>query len=618
MRFVSLLSVTLLSSITLAGFVPMHLAPASASTPPPELSGFVPNFTEAIPFESAGRSVVVGGVTVAVTTNTGIRGNNNNTYLHQSTLKVRTVLTFNPAIPGIGMKTRNHADCNETGTQGANCFEKYTFTGKDASGTVVLAADITNSNETTSYVPGASNVGYLTGLMSTLEIDYTYDTGPPGDPVGLDDRGSYLEMFLTTRSIAPATQTVTGNQDSPITASTAYTATGFAGSVSYAVTSGTLPGGLILNATTGVITGTPTSTSTAGVTITATGASFGQATATVVFQLDVPVPVPAPAFTLSSSSESKPQNAAIAGYTITSTGGTVASYAISPPAPAGLTFSTSTGLLSGTPTTVQSATAYTITATNATGTATRTFTLTVTLAAPGVPLQPTVVSGDEQVTVSVAAGSGGTPASYTVSASPQVGGVTKTCTVTVPATSCIVTGLTSGTAYTFTATATNTTGTSAASAASAAVTPTLAAPGVPLQPTVVSGDEQVTVSVAAGSGGTPASYTVSASPQVGGVTKTCTVTVPATSCIVTGLTSGTAYTFTATATNTTGTSAASAASAAVTPTLAAQTTTDALDKSSLLPIAGSNVPAVAIWGLLLLTVGATLITLSRRRSVARH
>lgn len=111
--------------------------------------------------------------------------------------------------------------------------------------------------------------------MSTLEIDYTYDTGPPGDPIALDDRGSYLEMFLTTRSIAPATQTVTGNQDSPITASTAYTATGFAGSVIYAVTSGTLPGGLILNATTGVITGTPTSTSTAGVTITATGASFG-------------------------------------------------------------------------------------------------------------------------------------------------------------------------------------------------------------------------------------------------------------------------------------------------------------------------------------------------------
>ena len=88
----------------------------------------------------------------------------------------------------------------------------------------------------------------------------------------------------------------------------------------------------------------------------------------------------APAFTLSSSSETKAQNVAIAGYTISSTGGTIASYAISPAQPAGLTFNASTGLLSGTPTTVQGATAYTITATNATGTATATFTLTVTAA----------------------------------------------------------------------------------------------------------------------------------------------------------------------------------------------------------------------------------------------
>jgi hypothetical protein len=86
----------------------------------------------------------------------------------------------------------------------------------------------------------------------------------------------------------------------------------------------------------------------------------------------------APAFTLSSASESKPVNSAIIGYTITSTGGAIASYSISPAAPAGLTFSTSTGLLSGTPTSVASATAYTITATNASGSNTRTFTLTVT------------------------------------------------------------------------------------------------------------------------------------------------------------------------------------------------------------------------------------------------
>jgi hypothetical protein len=73
-----------------------------------------------------------------------------------------------------------------------------------------------------------------------------------------------------------------------------------------------------------------------------------------------------------------PVNTAATGFTPSSTGGAIASYAISPSAPAGLTFNTATGILSGTPSSTQSATAYTITATNATGSATRTFTLTVT------------------------------------------------------------------------------------------------------------------------------------------------------------------------------------------------------------------------------------------------
>jgi hypothetical protein len=45
-----------------------------------------------------------------------------------------------------------------------------------------------------------------------------------------------------------------------------------------------------------------------------------------------------------------------------------------------MSFSTSTGALTGTPTTVASATAYTVTATNATGSTTQTFTLTVSAA----------------------------------------------------------------------------------------------------------------------------------------------------------------------------------------------------------------------------------------------
>ena len=73
-----------------------------------------------------------------------------------------------------------------------------------------------------------------------------------------------------------------------------------------------------------------------------------------------------PAFTISSASESRQQNTAITGYTVTSTGGLIDSFSISPAAPGGLTFNASTGVLSGTPNTVAGATVYTITATNST------------------------------------------------------------------------------------------------------------------------------------------------------------------------------------------------------------------------------------------------------------
>jgi hypothetical protein len=89
-------------------------------------------------------------------------------------------------------------------------------------------------------------------------------------------------------------------------------------------------------------------------------------------------PLSAPAFTLSAIAETKTAGTSITGYTIASSGGTIANYAISPSAPTGLTFNSTTGLLSGTPSSTQSATTYTITATNASGSATRTFTLTVT------------------------------------------------------------------------------------------------------------------------------------------------------------------------------------------------------------------------------------------------
>ena len=90
------------------------------------------------------------------------------------------------------------------------------------------------------------------------------------------------------------------------------------------------------------------------------------------------------------------------------------------------------------------------------------------LDAAQAPAAPHAVAGDGQATVTITPLAGGSVTTYTVLSGP--GG--KTCTITAPATSCIVTGITNGTSYTFTVTATNTTGTSPASAPSNVITPT--------------------------------------------------------------------------------------------------------------------------------------------------
>lgn len=85
------------------------------------------------------------------------------------------------------------------------------------------------------------------------------------------------------------------------------------------------------------------------------------------------------------------------------------------------------------------------------------------------PSAPVAEAGDRSATVTVAAaGFGPAPDAYVVRA---VEDATRTCTVTAPATSCTVTGLTVGTSYTFTATASTASPalTSDASAASNAI-----------------------------------------------------------------------------------------------------------------------------------------------------
>jgi RHS repeat-associated protein len=182
---------------------------------------------------------------------------------------------------------------------------------------------------------------------------------------------------------------------------------------------------------------------------------------------------------------------------------------------------------------------------------------------PGAPKIGTATAGNTQATVTFTAptSTGGSAITgYTVTSLPA-GGVDSNAGTT--GLSHLITGLTNGKAYTFTVKATNAVGSSVASTASKSVTPAVTVPGAPTIGTATAGNAQATVTFtapASNGGSAITGYTVTSLPA-GGVDSNAGTTVL--SHVITGLTNGTAYTFTVKATNAKGSSVASAASNSV-------------------------------------------------------
>ena len=226
----------------------------------------------------------------------------------------------------------------------------------------------------------------------------------------------------------PLTITVEAAVAAPVFTSAAPPATAIAGqSYSYtftatgnpaptfAVTSGTLPAGLELDAA-GVLSGIPTTASSSTFTVTATNGVAPDAT-TEAITITVAAAPTAPTFTAAT-----PPASATVGqtymYTFTATGNPAPTFAVTSGAlPAGLELDAA-GVLSGIPTTVSSST-FTVTATNGVAPVASTTPVTITVSPVVVPAPdrlpaPIITSPtpDQTITGSVTYSGTGTPGAY--------------------------------------------------------------------------------------------------------------------------------------------------------------------------------------------------------------
>ncbi len=406
----------------------------------------------------------------------------------------------------------------------------YTFTVTDTNGIGTSPPSAASNSITAPSKPGAPTIGTATPGNTQAIVNWTAPTNTGGIPV----TGYVVTPYKA--GVAQATQTFNST-------ATTETVTGLTNLSSYT---------FAVAAINGIGTGPASAQSNAVIPAAPPGApTIGTATAGVN------------SATVTWTAPGNNGGSAITGYVVTPyIGGT---------AQTTQTFNSTATTETVTGLTANTSYTFKVAAINAIGTGNQSAasnSITTPKTAPGAPTIGTAISGNASVSLNWTAPTvtgGSAITGYVVT--PYIGGVAQaTQTFNSTATTQTVTGLTNGTAYTFTVAAINAIGTSAASAQSGAVTPATV-PGAPTIGTATFGNASATVTwtAPANNGGAAITgYVVT--PYKGGFAQaTQTFNSTATTEIVTGLTNGSSYTFKVAAINSVGTGAQSAASNAVTP-----------------------------------------------------
>lgn len=251
----------------------------------------------------------------------------------------------------------------------------YTITvGQSISANVINTGGVASSFVLTGSLPSGITLNATTGLISGTATA-TYATHTNSVLATNTSGNSTTNITFTVNAVPivpphttyPSPQTYTvSNPIIPLSPNNTGGAV-----TSY---SGTLPSGLTLNTSTGVISGVPVVVVSNTYNITAHN-SAGNYVFPLVITVNPPAVV-APSIGYSPSSQ-----VATYGYVLTNmiaaNSGGAGTYSVSPSLPSGLSLNTSSGIISGTPSVVQSATNYTVTCTNTAGSSHATITLTI-------------------------------------------------------------------------------------------------------------------------------------------------------------------------------------------------------------------------------------------------
>jgi YVTN family beta-propeller protein len=245
-----------------------------------------------------------------------------------------------------------------------------------------VAVDATTNTIYVTNVSGSS-ISVIDGVSGSVASTIAVGSRPYGVAVDATTNTAYFanqgafSVSVLSRAVAVAPSITTGSlPDGKV--GTAYSspiiASGFP-AARFAV-SGAPPAGLALNPATGVLSGTPTTAAPSTFTVTATNSAGSDSKA---FTVTVVPPVPAAPSITTSGLEGGTLGIAysspIVAWSFPAATFTVSSGAM----PVGLALNAATGVVSGTPTYVGSAT-FTVTATNSLGSDSKAFTLWVNTA----------------------------------------------------------------------------------------------------------------------------------------------------------------------------------------------------------------------------------------------